>query len=80
MWNLGFRAKEMENPEDMGIENLDISVRSYHCLKRAHYSTIGEIPLDFEELKKIKNLGNKSAKDIIQKVQDFLGRRRVPLC
>lgn len=58
--------------ENVDIAELDISVRSFNCLRRAGYDYVGEIPLDIEELKKIKNLGNKCAKEIVEKTTEFL--------
>lgn len=57
---------------DMCIEELDFSVRSYNCLKRAGISTVGELTnLSMDELLKIRNLGKKSLDEICAKVTDM---------
>ena len=56
---------------NMPIEVLDLSVRSYNCLKRANINTVGELTLKTEkELMRIRNLGRKSLKEIIQKLEE----------
>lgn len=56
------------------IEELQLSVRAYNCLKRAHIHSIADL-LDYsqEELLEIKNFGQKSAKEVINALQDRLG-------
>lgn len=50
---------------DMAIEELDLSVRSYNCLKRAGISTVAElIERDEEEMMKVRNLGRKSLEEV----------------
>lgn len=47
------------------IEELDLSVRAYNCLKRARIDTIGELcEMTIEKMMKVKNLGKKSLKEI----------------
>lgn len=54
---------------DMPIEDLDLSVRSYNCLKRAGISTVQELTNRTEDdMNKIRNLGKKSLKEIKDKV------------
>ncbi len=54
---------------DMPIEDLDLSVRSYNCLKRANIQTVQElIDRTEEDMNKIRNLGKKSLKEIKEKV------------
>lgn len=49
------------------IESLDLSVRSYNCLKRANINTVGElINYSREELLQLKNFGTKSANEVVQ--------------
>lgn len=52
------------------IEELDLSVRSYNCLKRAGINTVEELIINSEEdlMVKVKNLGRKSLEEIIQKL------------
>ena len=54
---------------DMPIEELELSVRSYNCLKRANINTIGELMLKTEdEMIKVRNLGKKSLDEVTQKL------------
>lgn len=54
---------------DMPIEELELSVRSYNCLKRANINTIGELLLKSEdEMIKVRNLGKKSLDEVEQKL------------
>ena len=51
------------------IEELDLSVRSYNCLKRAGINTVEElIKKDEEEMMKVRNLGRKSLEEVQQKL------------
>ena len=55
--------------ENMPIEELDLSVRSYNCLKRAGIATVLELTDRTEEdMMKVKNLGKKSLKEIKEKL------------
>ena len=57
---------------DLKIEDLDLSVRSYNCLKRANINTVGElISKTDEEMMKVRNLGRKSLKEVIQKLNEI---------
>ena len=50
---------------DMAIEELDLSVRSYNCLKRAGINTVAElVERDEEEMMKVRNLGRKSLEEV----------------
>ena len=54
----------------MTIEELDLSVRSYNCLKRANISTVMELTQKTEEdMMKVRNLGKKSLKEVKEKLQ-----------
>jgi len=58
--------------ENTNIEELDLSCRSYNCLKRAGISTVLELTNRSEdEMMKVKNLGKKSLKEIKEKLQDL---------
>ena len=55
--------------ENITIEDLDLSVRSYNCLKRAGISTVLELTEKSEDdMMKVKNLGKKSLKEIKEKL------------
>lgn len=64
---------ETENKiEDMKIEELDFTVRSYNCLKKAGVNTISDLTsMTYTELLKIKNLGRKSLNEIIDKMKEL---------
>lgn len=54
---------------EMTIEELDLSVRSYNCLKRAGINTVEELTRKTEEdMMKVRNLGKKSLEEVIQKL------------
>lgn len=60
-----------ESMADTGIESLELGVRSYNCLKRAGYHTIGQLATAIiagEELKKIRNCGAKSVQEIMERL------------
>jgi len=55
--------------DNVTIEDLDLSVRSYNCLKRANIGTVLELTERSEEdMMKVKNLGKKSLKEIKEKL------------
>ena len=57
---------------EMQIEDLDLSVRSYNCLKRAGINTVQELTQKTEEdMMKVRNLGKKSLKEVKQKLEDL---------
>lgn len=58
---------------EMTIEELDLSVRSFNCLKRANINTVEELTQKTEEdMMKVRNLGKKSLEEVQQKL-DSLG-------
>ena len=55
---------------EMTIEELDLSVRSFNCLKRAGINTVEDLTCTTEEdMMKVRNLGRKSLEEVIQKLQ-----------
>lgn len=57
---------------EMTIDDLDLSVRSYNCLKRAQLNTVAELTAKSEEdMIKVRNLGRKSLKEIKEKLEDL---------
>ena len=57
---------------DKKIEDLDLSVRSYNCLKRANINTVGELAQKTEEeMMKVRNLGRKSLKEVVLKLREI---------
>ncbi|MEI8198901.1 MAG: DNA-directed RNA polymerase subunit alpha [Eubacteriales bacterium] len=57
---------------DVAIEDLDFSVRTYNCLKRAGINSIGDLVARSEdEMMKVRNLGKKSLEEVILKLEDM---------
>lgn len=57
---------------ETSIDDLDFSVRAYNCLKRANINTLGDLVDKSElEMMKIRNLGKKSLKEVIDKIKDM---------
>ena len=55
---------------EMTIEELDLSVRSYNCLKRAGINTVGDLTNRTEEdMMKVRNLGKKSLEEVYNKLK-----------
>lgn len=63
---------EREKVLDMTIEDLDLSVRSFNCLKRAGINTVEDLTNKTEEdMMKVRNLGRKSLEEVIAKLASF---------
>jgi len=55
---------------EMSIEDLELSVRSFNCLKRANISTVEDLAnKSISEMMKVRNLGKKSLDEVINKLQ-----------
>ncbi len=67
---VGFKIK-VDSPEDhASVELLNLSKRSYNCLKRHGTNTIKELTLmTKKELSNVRNLGNKGVEEIIDKLE-----------
>ena len=73
---VGTRSTVVEKPEtqhdkmlEMTIEELDLSVRSFNCLKRAGINTVEDLISKTEdEMMKVRNLGRKSLEEVINKL------------
>ena len=62
------KAKALETP----IEDLDFSVRAYNCLKRDGIHTLQDLVIKSEsEMMKIRNLGKKSLKEVLDKIREL---------
>lgn len=63
------------NPEEkmkMTIEELELSVRSFNCLKRANINTVEELTQKTEDdMMKVRNLGRKSLEEVMQKLEEL---------
>ena len=63
---------QKEKVLEMTIEELDLSVRSYNCLKRAGINTVEELASKSEDdMMKVRNLGKKSLEEVIQKLDEL---------
>lgn len=61
-----------EKALEMTIEELDLSVRSYNCLKRASINTVEELTKKTEDdMMKVRNLGKKSLEEVVGKLHDL---------
>lgn len=69
---------QKEKVLEMTIEELDLSVRSYNCLKRAGINTVQELTTKTEEdMMKVRNLGRKSLEEVQNKLYELgLGLRK----
>ena len=57
---------------EKSIDDLDLSVRSYNCLKRAGISSVEElVKMTEEEMMKVRNLGRKSLEEVQQKLEEL---------
>ncbi len=63
---------EKEKVLEMTVEELDLSVRSYNCLKRASINTVEELTQKTEEdMMKVRNLGKKSLEEVQNKLAEL---------
>ena len=63
---------QKEKVLEMTIEELDLSVRSYNCLKRAGINTVEELAnKSDDDMMKVRNLGKKSLEEVIQKLEEL---------
>ena len=57
---------------EMTIEELDLSVRSFNCLKRANINTVEDLISKTEdEMMKVRNLGRKSLEEVLAKLKEL---------
>ena len=72
----GMMIEKTEDPKvkalETTIEDLDFSVRAYNCLKRANIHTLQDlVNMSENDMMKIRNLGKKSLKEVLDKVRDL---------
>lgn len=68
----GSESTGIADSEDVKIEELDLTVRSYNCLKKANIETVGQLAkMSAGDLMKIKNLGKKSFDEILEKMLEL---------
>lgn len=77
--DINFESHGIEEPQErpesqVPIEELQLSVRAYNCLKRAQINSVADL-LDYsqEDLLEIKNFGQKSAEEVVEALQQKLG-------
>jgi DNA-directed RNA polymerase subunit alpha len=77
---VAIEADVMADPEtdskdkvlDMNIDELELSVRSYNCLKRAGINTVGELTnKTSDDMMKVRNLGRKSLEEVLAKLKEL---------
>ena len=63
---------EKEKALVMNIDELELSVRSYNCLKRAGINTVEELcSKTSEDMMKVRNLGRKSLEEVLAKLKEL---------
>ncbi len=72
----GMMIEKTEDPKvkalETSIEDLDFSVRAYNCLKRAGIHTLQDlVNMSENDMMKIRNLGKKSLKEVLDKIRDM---------
>ena len=66
------KTEEPVSKTDMSIDELELSVRSYNCLKRAGINTVKELCKKTpEEMMKVRNLGRKSLEEVLAKLKEL---------
>ncbi len=73
---MGILIESQTNPKtqilEMNIEDMDLSVRSYNCLKRANIHTVEDLTKKTEDdMLKVRNLGRKSLDEVIAKLHSY---------
>ena len=76
MRNIGILKEPDEDRQqkvlEMSIEDMDLSVRSYNCLKRAGIHTVEDLTKKSEDdMLKVRNLGRKSLDEVISKLRSY---------
>ena len=65
-------APTTKSVDSMSIEELELSVRSFNCLKRANINTVGELcSKTAEDMMKVRNLGKKSLDEVLEKLKEM---------
>ncbi|MBO4697801.1 MAG: DNA-directed RNA polymerase subunit alpha [Lachnospiraceae bacterium] len=65
-------SNEKEKVLEMNIDELELSVRSYNCLKRAGINTVEELcSKTSEDMMKVRNLGRKSLEEVLSKLKEL---------
>ena len=65
-------SDEKEKVLEINIDELELSVRSYNCLKRAGINTVEELcNRTSEDMMKVRNLGRKSLEEVLAKLKEL---------
>ena len=71
-YKLSIEIEKHESNDDCDIEDLDLSIRAYNCLKQAEINKISDLKGKTEEdLMRVRNLGRKGTEEVIEKMQEF---------
>ncbi len=63
---------DFDKIKDMNIDELELSVRSFNCLKRAGINTVGELTNKTpDDMMKVRNLGRKSLEEVLAKLKEL---------
>lgn len=72
---LSYVLPDTEDSQDsimqMTIEELDLGVKAFNCLKRAGYNNVSDIISNLESLKGVRNLGKRSYEEVMQKLRSL---------
>lgn len=78
MKSLGVKESDIEKPEepkketDVDIQEMELSVRSYNCLKRARIDRISDLEgMTVEKLMRVRNLGKRSTDEVVSKAREW---------
>ena len=78
MKSLGVKESDIEKPEepkketDVDIQEMELSVRSYNCLKRAGFDNISDLEgMTVEKLMRVRNLGKRSVDEVVSKAREW---------
>ena len=64
--------KSKVEPKKINIDEMELSVRSYNCLKRAGFNFVDDLDgKTVSDLKKVRNLGMKSLREVVEKAREF---------
>ena len=78
VWRIEKEDDEKGKVLEMNIDELELSVRSYNCLKRAGINTVEDLcNKTAEDMMKVRNLGRKSLEEVLAKLKE-LGLQRQP--
>lgn len=68
----GAEIRRKHTPTDLEIEDMDLSVRAYNCLKRTGIDNLQQLAkLSYDDLARIRNLGRKCVGEIIERLKEY---------